>query len=240
MGRRGASRAVWVATVTLSLIGVAVVTRRLFSLAAPVARQGLDGFGLDEGFARHATLTTIHILPGLLFVVLAPLQFVRRIRMRWPIVHRWMGRVLVAVSMVVGGSALVMSPQMAVGGLTESVATTLFGGFFLFATIRGFICMRRGNARLHREWMIRAFATGMAVAAIRPIVGIFFATNRLTHLTPHDFFGIAFWIGFTLQALVAEMWIRHTRPQSVVPATAAPAYARTRTFPTSRKAQGPI
>ena len=231
MGRRGAVRAIWVATITLSMIGVAVVARRLFSLTAPVARPGLD-----EGFARHATLTTIHILPGLLFVVLAPLQFVRGIRARWPAVHRWMGRILVAVSMVVGGSALVMSPQMAVGGITETAATTLFGGFFLFAMIRGFIYIRRGNPRLHREWVIRAFATGMAVAAIRPIVGIFFATSRLTHLTPHDFFGIAFWLGFTIQVIFAEVWIRYTRPERAIPATAAPAYARTRTFPISRKA----
>jgi uncharacterized membrane protein len=215
MDTRRVVRAIWIATVTLSLIGVAVVTRRLVSLTAPVAGPGFDGRGLDEGFARHATLTTIHILPGLLFVVLAPLQFVQRIRMRWPAVHRWMGRILIAVSMVVGGSALAMSPQMAVGGVTETVATTLFGCFFLFATIRGFICIRRGNSRLHREWMIRAFATGMAVAAIRPIVGIFFATSRLTHLTPHDFFGIAFWLGFTIQVILAELWIRYTRPHSV-------------------------
>jgi hypothetical protein len=94
--------------------------------------------------------------------------------------------------MVIGGSALVMSPQMATGGLTETAVTTLFGSFFLFAMIRGFIYIRRRNSRLHREWMIRAFATGMAVAAVRHIVGLFFATSRLTHLTPHDFFGIAF------------------------------------------------
>ena len=42
------------------------------------------------------------------------------------------------------------------------------------------------------------FAIGLAVATIRPIVGIFFATSRLTHLTPRDFFGTAFWLGFTL------------------------------------------
>jgi len=235
MDTRRVVRAIWIATIILSLIGAAVVTRRLFSLAEPIARPGLD-----EGFARHATLTRIHIIPGLLFVVLAPLQFVRRIRARWPALHRWMGRFLVAVSMVVGGSALVMSPQMAVGGITESAATTLFGGFFLFATIRGFIYIRRGNTRLHREWMIRAFATGMAVAAIRPIVGIFFATSRLTHLTPHDFFGIAFWLAFTIQVLIAEMWIRYTRPHRMNSAMAEPAYAQTRIFPTSRKAQDRI
>lgn len=49
------------------------------------------------------------------------------------------------------------------------------------------------------------------LAAIRPIIGIFFATSRLTHLTPHDFFGTAFWLGFTLQLIAAESWIHYTR-----------------------------
>ena len=59
--------------------------------------------------------------------------------------------------------------------------------------------------------MIRAFAIGLAVSFVRPIVGVFFATSRITHLTPHDFFGIAFWLGFTIQSIAAEIWINYTR-----------------------------
>jgi len=55
--------------------------------------------------------------------------------------------------------------------------------------------------------MIRAFSIGLAVATIRPIIGIFFATSRLSGLTPREFFGIAFWIGFVLHLIVAEVWI---------------------------------
>ena len=205
-----ATRTIWVGTIVLSLIGVAVVTRRLLTLTNAIPAAG-PTTGLDAGFARHETLTIIHIVPGLLFMLLAPLQFVKRIRVRRPALHRWIGRTVVGLGMVIGGSALVMSPQMAIGGRTETAATTLFGCLFLFAMIRGFIYIRRGNSRQHREWMIRAFAIGMAVATIRPIVGVFFATSRLTHLTPHDFFGVAFWLGFTIQFLIAEMWIRYTR-----------------------------
>ena len=171
-----ATRTIWVGTIVLSLIGVAVVTRRLLTLMNAIPAAGPTA-GLDAGFARHETLTIIHIVPGLLFMLLAPLQFVKRIRVRRPALHRWIGRTVVGLGMVIGGSALVMSPQMAIGGPTETAATTLFGCVFLFAMIRGFIYIRRGNRRLHREWMIRAFAIGMAVATIRPIVGVFFATS---------------------------------------------------------------
>jgi hypothetical protein len=112
---------------------------------------------------------------------------------------------------VIGVSALVMSFAMpAIGGVNQAVATTLFGAFFLIALGKAVWHIRRKEVALHRDWMIRAFAVGLAVATIRPIIGIFFATSRITGLTPHEFFGTAFWIGFTVQLMVAEAWIHWT------------------------------
>ncbi|MGH9695917.1 MAG: DUF2306 domain-containing protein, partial [Bryobacteraceae bacterium] len=166
---------------------------------------------MDAGFARHPLLTMLHITPGLLFVVLAPLQFVRRLRNRKPKLHRWIGRVVLVCGMIIGGTALVMSPQMAIGGANETAATMLFAIVFLFSLTKASLHIRRGRVALHREWMIRAFAIGFAVATIRPIVGVFFATRVFTHLTPHDVFGTAFGLGFTIQLMVAEIWINYTR-----------------------------
>jgi hypothetical protein len=117
-------------------------------------------------------------------------------------------------------TALVMGPRMAIGGAVEAAAATVFGLLFLFALVKAFVAIRARRIAVHREWMIRAYAIGLAVATIRPIVGFFFATARLTHLTPHEFFGPAFWIGFTLQSIGAESWIRYTRRMSYAAATA--------------------
>jgi hypothetical protein len=59
---------------------------------------------------------------------------------------------------------------------------------------------------------------GLAVAAIRPIIGEFFATSPLTGLTPREFFGIAFWIGFVLHLIAAEAWIHTTLPGEITAA----------------------
>jgi Predicted membrane protein (DUF2306) len=64
---------------------------------------------------------------------------------------------------------------------------------------------------LHREWMIRTFSTGLAVTTIRPIVAVFFATSRFSGLTPYEFFGTTFWIGFVIHPIAAEFWIQSTR-----------------------------
>ena len=197
----------WALVAFLTLIGVAIVLRRMFALASVHGNPGLD-----EGFAQHRLLTTLHILPGLVFVLLGPLQFIRRLRQTRPRVHRWTGRIFVVAALIVGVTALVMSPQMAIGGALETTATSIFGALFLFCLCNAYRNARRRRFALHREWMIRTYAIGLAVTSIRPIVGVFFATQKLTHLTPHDFFGIAFWLGFTIQTATAELYIRRTRP----------------------------
>ncbi len=168
---------------------------------------------LDDLFARFPILTLVHIFPGLLFMVLGPLQFSSAIRARHLRWHRWSGRIFVSCGVVIGISALVMSFGMpAIGGINQAAATTLFATFFLFALCKAFWHIRRREIALHREWMIRAFAVGLAVATIRPIIGMFFATSRFSGLAPHEFFGIAFWIGFVLHLIAAEAWIHATLP----------------------------
>lgn len=208
-----AIRFVWTAVIFLVLIGVAAVTRRTLVLFRPGSIGGNSpAAALDEGFARHMALTLIHILPGGLFLVLAPLQFLPSIRQKHLQVHRWMGRVLVVTGLIVGVTALVMSYTMNIGGPNETAATSLFAIVFLFCLIKAFRHIRRKEVERHREWMIRAFGAGLGVATTRPIVGMFFAFRRLT---PHEFFGIAFWLGFTITFLAAEAWIDYTRQHAL-------------------------
>jgi uncharacterized membrane protein len=217
-------RAVWRAVIFLAFIGVAVAVRRMTHLV-PIVLRGYHPpavtsnplaarfAALDDLFARFPILTLVHILPGLLFMVLGPLQFSSTIRARHLQWHRWSGRIFVSCGVVIEVSALVMSFGMpAIGGINQAAATTLFATFFLLALCNAFWHIRRREIALHREWMIRAFAVGLAVATIRPIIGMFFATSRFSGLTPHEFFGIAFWIGFVLHLIAAEAWIHARLP----------------------------
>jgi uncharacterized membrane protein len=197
-------RALWAAVAFLTMIMIAVGTLRIMRLWSTRA-------GLDEGFAGHPWLTLLHILPGLVFVVLGPLQFMASLRRRRPALHRWTGRVVLSAALVIGITALIMSPQMAIGGTLEIAATMVFAVLFLFSLGRGFAAIRARRIAEHRRWMIRGYAIGLGVGTVRPIMGVFFATSRLTHLTPHDFFGIAFLLGWLLSLGVAEWWIRVTQ-----------------------------
>jgi len=225
---------VWSAVIVLAIIGLAAVTRRALDLAqvippAPYPRGG----AFDAGFAQQPILTFLHILPGAFFMVLGPLQFVERIRARYIRLHRVSGWLFVATSMVIGVTALVMSFTVTIGGGIETAATVVFAVLFLFCLTQAVQHIRRREIAQHREWMLRTFAIGLAVATIRPIIGLFFA---LTTLLPQEFFGIAFWIGFTLHVVLAEIWIRLTRPRmgdypasGANPTTPASSYTASRT-----------
>jgi hypothetical protein len=205
------TRLVWTLTLLLVAIGFIVAARRTYVLLVPPEQPRFAaGAALDAGFAAHRLLTLVHILPAALLIVLMPLQFVNRIRARHIAWHRWSGRLLIGLGFVVGTSALVMSYTTAIGGANETAATTLFAILFLFFLSMGFWNIRQRRIVRHREWMIRAFGVALGIATTRPIVGAFFAARRLS---PHEFFGTAFWLGFTLTLLAAEAWIHYSGSQ---------------------------
>jgi hypothetical protein len=188
----------WVCT----LIAVAAVVRRIYALTFPSSSGPPQLVELDGIFAFHAVLTLAHILPALAFVLLAPFAIFRRFsRFTWP--ERW----LFPLGVVVGMTAYAMSAY-AVGGWTERSAVLFFNSVFLFSLARAWFYKVRGQQLLKRRWLIRAIAVLLGIATTRPVMGVFFATSRLTHLGPHQFFGIAFWIGFSVNWIIIEWWLR--------------------------------
>jgi uncharacterized membrane protein len=218
---RAVVRFLWTGVIFLAFIGLAVATRRTIVLLKPgtLSSANNPAVQLDAHFANHATLTLAHILPAMLFMVLGPLQFVRTLRSKYPQVHRWSGRIFLTASAIVGITGLTMAFGKTIGGVDEKAAITLFGTFFLIALARALWHALRRELAQHREWMIRGYAIGLAVAAIRPIMAAFFAAALLRGHAPEprEFFGAAFWIGFTLQVIVAEIWINYTRPATIAP-----------------------
>jgi uncharacterized membrane protein len=200
----------------LAFIGLAVAARRSIVLLKPetLSSRNNPAAALDTHFANHRTLTLAHVLPAMLFMVLGPLQFVRSLRSKHPQLHRWSGRIFLTASAVVGITGLTMAFGKTIGGLDEKAAITLFVTFFLLALAKALWHALRREFAQHREWMIRGYAIGLAVATIRPIMGTLFAAALMRGHTPEpkEFFGTAFWIGFTLQTIAAEIWINYTRP----------------------------
>jgi hypothetical protein len=105
----------------------------------------------------------------------------------------------------------------------ERSAVLLFNTLFLFSLARAFWYSRRGDSVLKLRWLLLAIGILLGIATTRPVMGVFFATSRLTHLEPQQFFGIAFWIGFSINTVAVGLWLRSRRGQSFVESWAAEA-----------------
>lgn len=166
-------------------------------------------------FVKHPVYTFLHLFPGLLFMILAPIQFSSHVRTRYIRFHRWSGRVLLCSAIPLGVSAFFFGLLMPFGGASESIAIVTFATLFLFTAVRAFLAIRRGNVARHREWMIRMFSIAIGVSTVR-IVDLalaFIVRNR-----PRDLFAPALWIGWLLTFTVAETWVRYTLRRSNIQA----------------------
>lgn len=181
----------------------------------------------DEPYARNYVLhpwpAALHIGPGLLYLIGAPLQLSARFRRKHLTLHRRLGRVVVASGVMAAVFALVVGISNPYDGAVEAAATVVFGGWFLVSLSKAVIAARRRELAVHRRWMIRAFATGIGIAAIRVWIGILGAiqsavTGTMAMSPQQGTYGAAFWLGFGSAALVGEWWLRHTaRPQPPAP-----------------------
>jgi hypothetical protein len=182
------------------VIAVAVVIRRVVALAHP--SQGTSpNAALDAVFASHAALTLAHILPAMAFVVVTPFVLLRRTGAVWA------EQLFFPLGVIVGITAYAMSAYP-VGGWVEVAAVLLFNSLFLFSLARAYRARRQGDLAEKKRWMLRAVAILLGIATTRPVMGVFFATSRLTHLQPSQFFGLAFWIGFSINTVAIEVWLR--------------------------------
>ena len=201
----------------LALTGVVIVLLRAVNLAQTLLGDSLPSAdSYDGGFARRPGLTLLHIMPGLVFVILGPFQFVTTIRTKYINLHRWCGRLYVASGLLVGVTALILGIVIGFAGPTETSAVMFFSVLFLVFLGLAVLRIRRGEVSAHREWMIRAFALGLAVATMRPMVGML---SALTGLPFPEILGISFWLAFSLHLVLAELWVNLTRTEGTVVST---------------------
>ena len=190
------------------VISIAVVLRRLEELIRPSSGGTPQLAQINATFSSRAVLTTAHIVPATIFVLLA-IGIVFRSKS-----GKWWNRLFFFFGAITGITAYAMS-FYAVGGWTERSAVLVFNTWFIVSLGRAYGYWLGGEPARKRDWTTRAVGTLLGIATTRPVMGVFFATSRATHLAPARFFGIAFWIGFSINVVVIELWLRSTRRRQI-------------------------
>ena len=148
--------AVQIAVGLLLLFVVRSVVARFVIDVPNIAAGTLPEDEFDHRYVEQAWLAYLHIVPGVVYLFLAPLQLAYRIRSRHYTFHRRLGRVAATAGMISGVFALIFGGLFSFGGLSEASAAVVFGLWFLTCLVLAVRAIRRDDIVHHRRWMIRA------------------------------------------------------------------------------------
>ncbi len=162
----------------------------------------------------HYASLLVHGLPGALALAIGPFQFVTRLRVRHPRLHRIAGRVYLA-SVVVGAVAALVAVLYSVSGFTVRVAFSVLAAAWLYTAFRAYRTIRRGEVQQHRIWMIRNYALTFAAVMLRVYTmgGIALQESVWPWLTFDDVYVTAAWASVLVNVLVVEYFIVNRTPR---------------------------
>ncbi len=125
---------------------------------------------LRQRYARVPLLILLHGVPGALALFLGVFQFSTRLRSRYLDVHRWMGRIYVGATFIAAPVSIPVAIFLGDGSLIWASIVQAVG--WLFCTGVALYCVRHGNIRQHRLWMMRGYPFAAVFAINRALLAI--------------------------------------------------------------------
>jgi|GEM_PF-2272228 len=203
---------VWFLIVGIGLSGVVAPLVFPKQIYADSMRLFSDAYYQQElNLATSPIANASHRLFGLVFFVIGMAQFNCRLRAKNPALHRWCGRLYIALAALVVVTATILSFRHAFAGQIEQISIPLMNALFCMFVIAGLVHARRRNFVAHREYMIRGFAVALVVAVQRP----YFLGGLLLLDLPHqELFVLSGAVAFSVCIISAEIWIKLSRRAS--------------------------
>lgn len=153
----------YIALLALS-IGVAayaLVAYSIFPLGAAVHPE------MRTAFAAQGAVIYLHVFGSAAALLLGPFQFLSKLRITLPRLHRWMGRVYLGVGVLVGAVAGLLASFHAFGGPVARFGFACLAVAWLFTGVRAYMAIRAGDTVAHRRWMVRNFALAFGAVTLR-------------------------------------------------------------------------
>lgn len=159
----------------LSIAGYAIFAYGFLPLGALVHPE------VKASFLAYPYGIYIHAFASIIALVIGPFQFSANRRKNHPGFHRWLGRIYLAIGVLVGGLAGLYMSQYAFGGSIAKLGFAMLAVLWIYTGLRAYLAIRQGHIEEHRKWMVRNFSLTFAAVTLRlylpfsAVVGIEFA-----------------------------------------------------------------
>ncbi len=154
----------------------------------------------------------LHFAAGGIILILGSIQLVESIRLRYPVVHRWIGKIYVLASILtaIGGLSFIFISGT-VGGVVMDIGFGLYGILTFVAGVETFRHAREKRFEMHKAWSWRLYALAIGSWLYRMDYGFWFILADGAGTTP-DFRGVfdqvmAFFF-YVPNLIVVEMLLR--------------------------------
>jgi hypothetical protein len=168
----------------------------------------------------HYGLLVGHIGTAAAAALAGLLQFWPRLRARYPVAHRWTGRVYLFLGVFPSSVLAVPVAALAPFGAANQAALIMLDVLWLGTAIAGFRAARQRRFADHRRWMIRNYGLTFAAIATRfwiPVMVLAILPEPASYAgdpsgvaVSHDIASGSAWLGLVTTVLATE-WILNRR-----------------------------
>jgi len=144
----------------------------------------------------------IHIFAGSVCILTALIQFSRYILKKSKAIHRWSGKLYVAVVLFLGAPTGLFMSFFAKGSFWERALFMFMATWWFITTLYGLNTIHKKNIVAHKIWMIRSYSMAMTAVTFR-VYHIAFYLLGWGHLENYE---LSLWISVIGNMLFAE-WV---------------------------------
>lgn len=156
----------------------------------------------EEPWVRTAA-SFLHLAAAAPLLLIAPLQFSRRFRARWPRWHRRVGRTYLSFAIVAALVAVYLGTTFE--RLGSRTPLFIFALLWLAFSAAAWFCARGGAFATHERFVVRSYALALAFVFVR-LLGEFqdllfpFMPDQALRDTTRE------WLSFVLPLIAVEVW----------------------------------
>lgn len=155
-------------------------------------------------------VSSIHFIGGAIAIVVGALQFSTRIRNRFIVLHRYMGKTYVIAILFSGIAGFILAINSVAGPFAQ-MGFALMALTWLITTGYGYVAVRRKQISGHKQWMMRSYAVTVAGVTLRLYLGIGFAAG----LSFSEFYPYLAWLCWVPNLVVMEVYLRVSSGKNV-------------------------
>lgn len=145
-----------------------------------------------------------HIFSSLIVLFCGAFLFSNYFLKKWPAMHRWIGKIYVALLLFVSAPSGFVMAFYANGGWPAKSSFLLLTSLWWWFTWKGYHAARTKKFKAHKVWMIRSYALTLSAISLRVYQMLL---GHFSYLEPSLQYAIVSWVSWLGNYFLAELWI---------------------------------